>query len=425
MRSKVAPQRQSRYACQESLDWIRSYTLSYFKDHEIQCDQLWMIDDNQEIFNNQLRDQGVVDIVLTGSFFLRLLELPFWPIENFRIWTFSHDLRETISLLFKIDKNLIGLIPHPKNNNSEVNNQAFRHFVYAGRLSWGKNIEALLALTSFLQHSSFPQLQLTLFGQNNQNPEESLGRMSGEDFDINKLLQQFKWVSPPNLMGYQPQWNQDLSKFSHYISLSTSMYEDFAVSPSQALEQLPAFLSNWGGHKHKEGAKLLSSHLIFNGHDPLWIKEEKTKLLAEHLLNDELALGSSINFHPAQALKKVELTSFSLDFIKQQSPEILLCFREALDAYADTTKGRDVFYRYRKQFGTPYQSSKVYIYNNDQVGSPIFDKEETLIHEWDLYLPSVQRLLIKAEKISISKSAHQAIKHLEDKLGLTDILHKL
>lgn len=396
---KIRPQTRPQFSCHHSLSWLAQYAEQTLIDSGVDVKHLWVVDSNEQCFDAKIPEDTIIDVLLTGSFFLRMLELPLWPVKQMRLWTLCEDTQSLISEAFKIPKVQIGLIPHPKTKN-EKPNKSFEHFVYAGRLSWGKNIEALLALVSYLQHTTHPKLTLTIYGEKSDLPEESFGRVTDDHFDINELINRYSWKSPPFLKGNDPKWFNSLTQESHYISLSTSMYEDFALSPTEAAQQsCPLLLSRWGGHKHKDGAKLLNSSLIFKSFEPDWIKKIKTQLLAQELTSQSSSVyGSPLPFSLPEISSHEEVSKQVMDFVRKQSPEILLCFREAMDVYADSFKGRNFFYLYQKHFSSLETPSEIVFYGEEsqklELGlNPLF------IPAGDSHLPEVMKLKMRVKTL--------------------------
>ncbi len=396
---KIRPQTKPQFSCHHSLSWLAQYAQKTLIDNGVDVKHLWVVDSNEQCFDVKLPDDVTIDILLTGSFFLRMLELPFWPIKKMRLWTLSEDSRNLISEVFKISQKQIGLIPHPETPATNTN-ESFKDFVYAGRLSWGKNIEALLSLVSYLQNTTHPSLTLTIYGEKSDLPEESFGRVIDGNFDIQELINLYPWKSRPALKGNDPEWFDRLSSDSHYISLSTSMYEDFALSPTEAAQHGSSLiLSRWGGHKHKRGAKLLNSSLIFKSFEPNWIKEIKTKLLAQELTSiSSSTQGQDLPFSLSENSSQEELTKHVMNFIHKQSPEILLCFREAMDVYADTFKGRNFFYLYQKYFSSLETPSEMVFYEEEPQKLNLSD-HPLFIPAGDAHLPEVMKLKMRAKAL--------------------------
>lgn len=398
MINKTHPHVRPLFSCHHSLQWISEYAQELLLQNCVQSNFLWVIDNNEQCFNGGIPHDQVIDILLTGSFFIRLLELPYWPVKEVRLWALSPDIRNFMSEVFKIPKEFIGLLPHPEIPKL-AEKKELRHFVYAGRLSWGKNIDALLALVSYLQHTTHPDLELTLFGEKSDLPEESYGRINDNKFDIESLLQMYPWKKRPILKGNDPKWFDKIQENSHYISLSTSMYEDFAVSPSEAAQKnVPLILSQWGGHKYKKGATLLSQAFIFKSFEPQWVKLEKTKLLANQLIHGAKQTGEDFKFSEAKALAHDELSSLMMSYIQKNSPEILLCFREAMDVFADTFKGRNFFYQYQKHFGSTILPDTMIFYK-DEAQSLDLEGNVIFIPHYDQNLPEVMRWKMTAKKV--------------------------
>lgn len=399
MIKKIRPQTRPLFTCHHSLNWLAQYALRTLLENGVDVKYLWVTDNNDQCFDAKLPEDTVIDVLLTGSFFLRMLELPFWPIKKMRLWTLCEDSKKLISEVFKIPKEKIGLIPHPKTPDTKPN-EHFKHFIYAGRLSWGKNIEALLSLVSFLQQTTHPHLTLTIYGEKSDLPEESFGRIAEGHFDIQELINLYTWKSPPTLLGNDPQWFNHILEDSHYISLSTSMYEDFALSPTEAAQHGSSLiLSRWGGHKHKRGAKLLNSSLIFKSFEPQWIKEIKTQLLAQDITTTSCSrTGFDLTFFSTEISLQEDLSKQMMSFIHQQSPEILLCFREAMDVYADTFKGRNFFYLYQKYFSSLETPSEIVFYD-ERLKKLHLGDNPLFIPAGDSHLPEVMKLKMKAKTL--------------------------
>src|SRR5690606_18579064 len=362
------------------------------------------------------------EVILTGSFLMRLIELPYWKLQEMRLWTFSSKLKKTLSEFLDINPNLIGLIPHPNHSKKELDLKS-ADLIYVGRLNWTKNIEALLCLTSYIQHHYSSEITLSLVGKPDDLPDESLGRVETLPFEmeLQKIINHLPWVNPPKLYGHQDNWKGFLNDKSHFISLSTSMYEDFGVAANEAGEKVPTLLSSWGGHWDQSGAYLIPSEHIFHSYEAEWIKKRKTELLAQSMTQGIFYEAEEMTpYIPVMSHHK-ELTEACLKFIDRHSPEILLLFREDLDTFADTDKGKTLFHRYRNHFSERFSSLRtLHIYGEEAQDYP-FSKEAFLIPERELIYNVYQKLLFRDFEIEINGISSKVLDFLTDTLNISDI----
>lgn len=87
-----------------------------------------------------------------------------------------------------------------------------------------------------------------------------------------------------------------------------------------------------------------------------------------------------------------------MNFIHKQSPEILLCFREAMDVYADTFKGRNFFYLYQKYFSSLETPSEMVFYEEEPQKLNLSD-HPLFIPAGDAHLPEVMKLKMRAKAL--------------------------
>src|SRR5690606_10749987 len=177
-----------------------------------------------------------VEIILTGSFLLRIFEMKYWNFNKVRLWTFSSKVRDFFIHYVGIEEKYIGLIGRSisKNNIASANFQdPVINLVYAGRLSPAKNITTLLKLTHQLQDHGL-NVTLDIYGDYNLLPNEAFGRYTPIPIRqlIDELIYSRKWTTVPKFHGTVPQgqWIQHEYKNPVFISLSTSMYEDFGTA---------------------------------------------------------------------------------------------------------------------------------------------------------------------------------------------------
>ncbi len=239
----------------------------------------------------------------------------------------------------------IGVIGRPEKKIVKPGN----NFVYAGRLSFTKNIQGLLLFISELQKVS-PDTTLDLFGEFDNFPDESLGRFhpfSMKD-SVMELIAKLPWSHKPVFHGEVPQSEWPKLKRTHpaFISFSTSMYEDYGTAVEIATRKnWPALLSDWGGHAESSGFHI-PPRMIPEAFLPENIQVLKAQRLVTQFLEGKFSYRSIDPKFIPESCKS--LSQARVHFMTKTGPEILLCFREEMSHFADTPKGQNIFKAYRQ-----------------------------------------------------------------------------
>ncbi len=344
MLKKVNPRLPDHDTCQRSLDWLYTDIEKWFQSHVPDHGHLWMADDDLNGLSSRFPSPSAkVEIIFTGSFLMKFLESGHWPFQDFRIWVLSERVKEIFINLFQLPASEIGVIGrkvHAKKSLGE-------NFVYAGRLSRGKNIPGMLRFVSELQKIR-PNVTLDIFGAFDDFPDESLGRYVAGDLrdEVMALVDNLPWTSTPVFHGDVPQdkWPLIQKPSPTFISFSSSMYEDYGTAAEIACRKgWPCFVSNWGGHSEAS-----AWHIPFY-EIPQWfelpvLQNLKANHLAEKFNQNGFSFsGKDPGFIPG---KSTQLQTARNSFILH-SPEALLCLRNKMYLYADTTKGSAFFREYR------------------------------------------------------------------------------
>lgn len=419
---KVSPLAFTHSSCKASLDWLREYAKNWLSKNVEDCGHVWLPDDNHFALTTDFpKSDHKVEIVFTGSFLLRLIELPYWRFDQVRIWTFSSVMKQILAEYLDIDPNKVGLIPHLENSPHQLN-LSKAELLYVGRLNWTKNIEALLYLTSYLQQHYSKDITLNLVGTSDDLPDESLGRVEAQAFsdELPKIINSLSWVTPPLLSGYHQDWDKFINEKSHFISLSTSMYEDFGVSANVAGKSVPCLLSSWGGHWDQKGSYLLSSELIFHSFEPMWIKKRKTQLLAQELIQGHFKSSPQTHITIPGTISFKEVVKGASAFIERYLPDILLLLREDLDTFADTEKGKSLFYSYRHKFAGSPAFKTLHIYG-EQAKDHDFSTDTLLLREEDLLFSVYQKLLFRDIEVEVNAVDDKLVDFLITKLNRSDL----
>jgi hypothetical protein len=344
--------------CQVSLDWLQSYAAAWFKENVPNHGQIWFPDENiLGLTTNFPKHHDHIEVILTGSFFIRLLESQLWPFKSFRFWVFSSRIRNFLIQEFNFSADVIGLIGRKAESRvPALTSQKSLNLIYAGRLSLTKNITAIMRLVSHLQKNSARDVTLDIFGQPDDFPDESIGRYSSFSMSdvIGQLSTELDWSSPPVFHGYveQSEWPRVKRANPIFISFSTSMYEDFGTAAQIAINAgWPCILSDWGGHADNPNSYLVPHSLIAQTREPRFIQESKTKLLANYILglgeSEQLSRGSE-SIIPLREIQREELHLCLNKFLVGIGPTILFSLRERMSYFADLPKGMDFFSRYHQ-----------------------------------------------------------------------------
>ncbi|MFP5387162.1 MAG: hypothetical protein ACLGHN_13870 [Bacteriovoracia bacterium] len=394
-----------------SVLWQENYAQNWFQENVPDHGKIWMADDCSKILSEDFPGPGdKAEIILTGNFFRRLLESKMWLFEEFRLWTFSERMNEFLSETFKIPRDQLGLIGRKRlppvklpDFKSEVN------LIYSGKLSLAKNITALLRLTSLMQMEHGLNVTLDIYGDYEDLIDESIGKyeVSSIQETIEKLTKELTWKEVP-VFHRNGEWLNTKRPSPHFISLSSSMYEDFGIEAYMASEKgWPCLLSDWGGHGEAGNAFIIPMNLVARSQEPECIQDSKSKILADHLAKGLIPSegpADDISFIPKRFVLKKELQDSMDTFIRETSPEVLLCVRDQMAEFADTRKGVTFFKNYHAAFGEK-QAQEALIINEHElhVGFKFAGVERgyDVISIRDLNNPFYQERFPKYEKVSI------------------------
>lgn len=341
---KINPETSDADTCQKSLDWLRMEVTQWLHTSVPDHGEIWFADDNSTLVSRFPADAAKVEIIFTGSFFLRFLESGLWPFRNYRIWVLSERVKDIFVHLFGMPQEEIGVIGRPV--KKEV--QPGQNFVYAGRLSFTKNIPGLLHFISELQKVS-SDTTLDVYGEFDTFPDESLGRYSPFSLkeNVTNILSKLQWTRRPIFHGEvaQDEWPLVKRENPAFISFSTLMYEDYGTAVEIATRRnWPALVSDWGGHAEASGHHIPVS-LIPEAYMPEEIQALKAKRLVAQFMEGKFSFRSTDPAYVPVTCKSLE--KVRNEFMVKASPEILLCFREEMSLFADTAKGQKIFRSYR------------------------------------------------------------------------------
>lgn len=342
---KINPDSPDADTCQKSLDWLRVEITEWFRSNVPDHGEIWFADDSSTLVSNFPSAGTTVEVVLTGSFFLRFLESGMWPSWNQRIWVLSQRVRDIFVHLLGMPEEEIGVIGRPVKKEVTPGH----NFVYAGRLSFTKNIPGLLHFISELQKVS-PDATLDVFGEFDTFPDESLGRYAPFSLKehVLELMSKLPWTRRPVFHGEVPQneWPLVNRQNPVFISFSTLMYEDYGTAVEIATRKnWAALISDWGGHAEASGHHVPVS-LLPEAFMPEDIQALKAKRLVTQFQDGKIPFRSC---DPAFVpVRSTSLPKVRNEFMAKAGSGILLCFRDEMSYFADTPNGQKIFRSYRQ-----------------------------------------------------------------------------
>lgn len=271
--------------CQTSIDILKEKVLQYFKDQKLERPQF--ADDFLDFSNERSSSNN---IVLFGGYMERILESGTWPFKSVKLWVISSRVKKVLCEMFNLGSDKISVIPRYKlfkDYPEKFDLQLFdSELVYAGRISRVKNISLLIRTVHLLQKKSSRAIALKLIGDFDEVSHDYNGVFTKNSFEveIKQLIASLDWIKEPIFIKRMSSdlWVSELSSKSIYISLSTYLSEDYAVSVAQAQEAgCPVVLSDFGGHSDVKGAVHFIPLRCLN---PLSEEKLMAEVLSDHLL---------------------------------------------------------------------------------------------------------------------------------------------
>ena len=378
---KIRPYTVPKDFCQTSFDQIQNFVNEWFQKYVPDAGEIWIPDDEKYNLqeNYPQNNNAHIEVVLTGKFFLRFLEMPCWPWDKIRVWVLSQRIKDVLVNLCGFPPLQIGVIPREQlvPNLAQQSKELSRdqiNFVYAGRLSAGKNIEGLLQTISMLQKTTDKNVTLDIFGEYDDMLDDSWGRFANFSYKdkLQKTLQSLSWKNPPIFHGWVPteQWLAINRPAPVFVSLSTFMSEDFGIAARFAQRVgWPCFLSDWGGHADQKGINqfLIPHYLIPQTYDSEFVSVEKSKALAKwihehkHTANHD---SQNLCEMPLMTIKN-QIFLYHKEFIKKWQPKIFYAIRNNLALFADSREGTNFFIRYRALMGSSMLAHELVIVSED------------------------------------------------------------
>jgi hypothetical protein len=396
--------------CQTSIDYLKSKIRNHFGPEE----QLFFPDDLTEYKNNYDANE-VVNIFLFGSFHRSLMESWSWKFEKIRLFVLCESVKKCLVELWQIPSASICVFPrtlldaHSTSNFVRPNLNKASLF-YAGRINEDKNIPLLLSTTYYLQKNYDLNLGLHLIGPQDNTPKLICGEVADKScFDISHYLSQYDWkidpvvfpeVGPGQWVNYAPKENPI------FISLSTSMFEDFGVSVSQAkAENWPMILSDWGGHREVSGVSCLKVpyHYLCQSKE----YDLKGKMLASYLIENQFNFIDDKKeiLSPPEVMEQTKLNHCVAKTFDNFGPELFCLSRNNWPEFFQTHRGIKFVSEHRASFMSELKHYDVLItndfYNNEKTNKRInsydFKKSPIVLNIYELLASKNMKLFLKAD----------------------------
>ncbi|MCB0368519.1 MAG: glycosyltransferase, partial [Bdellovibrionales bacterium] len=317
-----------------------------------------------------------------------------------RIWVLSKRVKQIILKYLDLPESSIGVIPRselddistsPNPNNVNWENI---NLVYAGRISVSKNITGLLKIYNELEKNK--QIKLNIFGEFDDLTDPSWGRYKPFNYrdEVNHILSDYKWKNKPCFHGHVniDQWIKSLDKSSIFISISTSMFEDFGTAAFEAHKNnSPGILSDWGGHADQIGTDQFKIPISYipQSYEPEFIQNIKAKLCANHLFDNRKIQTlnnqnvDTLKFTCPNWIKLEDFQSALKKFNSLNTIEILDLIRNGLANYADTQFGHRFFINYREIMSNYPIGKTLVIYPENFKTANSTDKEKIFLKQFE------------------------------------------
>lgn len=387
---KIIPNNPHFDLAQSSLDWIQGRVDAWFKRKGLAPSRVWYPDEQTQGLDKRFpKELDTVEVVLTGGYLQRLLEFNLWPFKSQRLWVLSSRVREILTQRLGLPEDSVGLIPRREvfENRTGVELGEFPQklplrWIYAGRLSPGKNILGLLETVSVLQNQWRLPIALELYGDFDDLMDPSWGRYQAESHEtqVRKLLKRLPWTVVPRIFAKvsESQWLNALTATQAtnqgkvdtcLVSFSTHIAEDFGVSAQLALERgIPCLLSDWGGpgELQLKAIRYLSYSMIPQTYEPEPLRSFKAMRLAKHL-QSEGPLRSDSQARQMQTPRYYERGEYAMELykvLKGLLPEVMSVVRGNSDTFADTKKGRNFYLAARDLMAGSPPIKDVYLIND-------------------------------------------------------------
>lgn len=334
--------------CQTSISLLKERVEKYFRDNNLGEPQF-----ADDYLNFKSVEVGTVNIVLFGGYLNRILESGTWPFEKMRLWVISSKVKSTLVDLFHFKPEQIAVIPRYalySKNEAVVPDMDKAELIYAGRVSRVKNIKLLLCLASSLE------MKLKIIGNYDEESHDYSGVFTKESFEgeVQELASTLSWKHKPEFISKMAhdEWPNQLGKNSVYISLSSYLSEDYAVSVAQAQEKgCPVILSDWGGHCDVKGSVLkIPMHMILPLGEEEALAEQLCTFIKDHWFSKKIEAHEEPLNVPTEVIIN-ELDQIRRDFCQKYGSQVLGLTKGMGAHFAESDEGFLLYNKWVKSLG--------------------------------------------------------------------------
>jgi len=350
----------SRYLqdhCSVSIEILRERVLKFFEVNNIE--NPYFADCEEQ----SVDESKVVNIVLFGGYLQRILESGCWNFNKFHFWVLSPSVKKVLVEICGLEADSISVIPREElfsiSKVKKVSLEKSVDLVYAGRISRVKNIELLIYTNYYLQVLLKKDIKLNLIGDFDENYHDYWGYFSSSksyEEELNELVKSLDWpFSKPVFLRKVDHDKWALKNFTspHYISLSSYLSEDFAVSVAQAQEKgWPCILSNWGAHQDVKGATLVSvNNILPYLKRNIFIKAYGENIAKEIISSKTICLGNNLETFNRLVVTPKEMDQVRSNLVNKYSRNIMLILRGAGERFAQQSIGEAFYEDLAKRLG--------------------------------------------------------------------------
>lgn len=363
----ISTKRYEEDKCSPSISILKDKVQIFLESQKIE--NLYFADCEDQDVN----PEKTVNVILFGGHIRRILESGCWNFKTVHFWVLSQSVKNILNNFFKIDKDCISIIEREALFNVKkvpnVKLDSGVDLVYAGRISRVKNIDLLIYTNNALQNKLNKDIKLNIIGSFDEEYHEFWGYFSNQIPYINELEEiieslDWKFSKPVFHKKTRPsEWGNKKFNNPHYISLSTFLCEDFAVSVAQAQENgWPCILTDWGAHRDVAGACLINSNNVLPFLKRNVFLSSFSKRIASEIIEyrdyNDPAIESNVSH---KCIDMNDLDRLRRSFVSKYGRGVLNLVRGEASLYSTTEKGEEFYREVLELLGNIKKSNSVLV----------------------------------------------------------------
>lgn len=359
---------------------MRQKVSELFKEKE---GQVFFPDSPEEANGKWQHLDKPLEVILFGDLLRKFFQTGNYVHDQYRFSQLSSSFQKIFNHLLLKREDLSGsnLISRydlfPQSRVYDFDMEKEMNFIFAGRLSYQKNIPYLLYFIKACSEQGL-SLKAHLYGEYDNQFHEHLGRRSLMPLQVvlEKIIEEEELRDIVFFRGFvdSKAWVETSVDQPIAVSMSTFIGEDFGVSLAQAQEKgWPILCSAFGGHKdiYGESISFIPSSWIGHSHLPLSLQKVLAKKAAESFVK--------YGFHSIKESQREDNLSglMSLSQLDEARRKLALELGissqwlnlEGLDVFADLKEGSLFLRHYLDHLETPKHEESLEV-------SFIFSEEE-------------------------------------------------